>query len=154
MNRVINISIIALLALASCKKHKANLAEDDYMIFGHYFGECLGEQCVETYKLTEDKLFEDSQDNYGGGPFSFVELDSDIFSDVYDLVDEFPEELDDVTDATFGCPDCHDQGGVYIQYNRDGETKEWRIDRNKEAIPAYLHGFIDSISEAIDKINN
>ena len=30
-------------------------------------GECTGERCIETYKVEDDKLYEDVLDRYAGG---------------------------------------------------------------------------------------
>ena len=45
-----------------CDKEK--LKSSDYLIFGSFYGMCQGEQCVETFKLTKDFLYEDRKDEY------------------------------------------------------------------------------------------
>ncbi|MEM9687322.1 MAG: hypothetical protein AAF934_10435 [Bacteroidota bacterium] len=56
--------------------------------------------------------------------------------------------------CTFGCPDCTDGRGVFIQYSENGNVKSWRIDQIKVNVPGYLHNFIDKVNEKIDFINN
>lgn len=29
---------------------------------------------------------------------------------------------------TIGCPDCHDQGALYLAFEDNGEVNEWKID--------------------------
>lgn len=144
--------ILTVIILTSCQKDE--IIKNDYLIFGHFYGECAGESCVETYKLTNDKLYEDLNDNYYATSFNFVELSNDKFNDVNDLSDFLPDLLLDENDSTFGCPDCHDQGGLFVSYNKDDELKSWRIDQSKDDVPNYLHDFIDKINEKIALINN
>ena len=155
MTRLLTGVLLAVIFISACKKaDKDEPFSGDYLIFGHFYGECIGEGCVETYKLTDTKLYEDTNDNYSGAePFSFVELTDAQFDKVRDLVDDFPQELLDEEEGVFGCPDCADQGGLLIKYAKSGNIKTWRIDQNKEGVPAYLHGFMNSVNEKIDLIN-
>jgi len=150
------ILILAVVFIQSCDKNdEIELSDNEYLIFGHFYGECLGEDCIVTYKLTDKKLFEDNNDNYSGtGPFDFNELGIDKFSQVKDLIDYFPKELLNSNETTFGCPDCADQGGIFIQYVKNGDVNSWRIDQSKNDVPDYLHSFIDKVNEKIELINN
>ena len=154
----INILILLFLLalLTSCTKDDdITIDANSYLIFGHFYGECLGEGCVETFKLTDTKLFEDTNDNYSGtGDFNFVELSNDQFDLVKNLPDFFPSNLLNENDKTFGCPDCADQGGIFIQYVKGNSIKSWRIDQSKGQVPSYLHSFMDQINEKIGLINN
>lgn len=62
-------AIAALLILLSlttgCEKEDdIKLSDSDYLIFGHFYGECVGEACVEILRLEESKLLGDTKDNY------------------------------------------------------------------------------------------
>ena len=142
------------LFVGSCGKEDIRIDDGDYLIFGHYYGFCLGEECIETFKLTDSKLYEDTNDNYSGEDFNFVALDQSLFEQVKDLEVAFPSELfSDDGDGTFGCPDCADGGGLFIQKVIGGETNTWRIDQTKQNVPKYLHTFMDKINEKIALIN-
>ena len=144
-----------ILFLFSCnKKCDLELAQNDFLIFGHFYGECFGEGCVETFKLTCDKLFEDLNDNYSGTDFNFIELENDVFEQVEDLIDYFPNQLLSESEATLGCPDCADQGGLLIQYSENGTLQSWRIDQSQSSVPDYLHEFMAKVNEKIYLINN
>ncbi len=133
----------------------ASSTDFEYLIFGHFHGECFGEECIETFKLTSDQLFEDTTDVYGGlGPFNFMELEEDRFQVAKDLVNYFPSQLLISRFETFGCPDCSDQGGLFINYSKGEEEDSWWIDRNKDQVPEYLHEFIDAVDKKIELINN
>ena len=155
MNKLSPITLILLVTLLiSCKK--SNLGENDYLIFGHFYGECWGERCVETFKLTDIKLFEDTTDSYqyqspnNGG---FVKLSNYKFKLVKDLTDYFPIKLFNESNTVFGCPDCADQGGLYIEYKKNGNIGHWTIDQRTRNVPDYLHKFIDKVNEKIELIN-
>ncbi len=138
----------------SCNKDCITLNEQNYLVFGHFYGMCAGEGCVETYKLTDMKLYEDLIDDYSGQNLEFVELENETFAQVSDLVDFFPNQLLSEEETVFGCPDCSDGGGLFIQYSDNGNLKSWRIDQFQNNVPSYLHAFIDQVNEDIALINN
>tara|TARA_B110000908_G_C10236277_1_gene443512 strand:- start:760 stop:1227 length:468 start_codon:yes stop_codon:yes gene_type:complete len=147
--------LIVIGAFTSCNKDNDNITinEQSFLIFGHFYGECFGEGCVETYKLTDVKLYEDIVDDYSGQNLDFVELDNEQFELVNDLADFFPTQLLNESDTIFGCPDCADGGGLFIQYSYNGVLKSWRIDQVQNNVPTYLHNFIDQVNERIVLIN-
>ena len=148
--------LMAIVILTSCNKDEDSITinEQNFLVFGHFYGMCVGESCVETYKLTDLKLYEDILDDYSGQNLDFVELDNETFEQINDLVDFFPNQLLNETDTVFGCPDCSDGGGLFIQYSDNGNLKSWRIDQFQENVPSYLHSFIDKVNEKIVLINN
>ena len=149
------ILIIILAGILACNSNdEIILNENNFLIFGHFYGECFGEGCIETYKLTDKKLFEDTNNKYSGTDFNFIELDDNTFEGVKDIIDFFPNQLLNSNKSTFGCPDCADGGGLFIQYSENGNVKSWRIDQTKVDVPAYLHNFIDKVNEKIHFINN
>lgn len=150
MRRLIMIAL-SLLVLVACKKSTEKLESNDYIIFGHFYGFCVGEECVEMYMLTDSKLYEDTVD-YGGD--EYVELSNSLYEDVKDIDGAIPVELTAQPDSTFGCPDCHDQGGVRLII-KSGETiQRWTFDNDLDAIPGYAHGIVNLIHEKITIINN
>ena len=149
--------ILPLLFIFSCEDKKEEKTEINYLIFGHFYGFCSGEECIEIFKLTETKLFEDINDNYPGqSPYdgSFEVIGNDKFKLVKDLMKYFPENILNESKLVFGCPDCADQGGLYIEYNVNGTARNWSIDQNKTQVPSYLHDFMDRINKKIKIIND
>ena len=53
-----------LIAISSCKKDNLILSTSDYLIFGHFYGECSGEKYIEIFRLEQNQLFEDTKDIY------------------------------------------------------------------------------------------
>jgi len=128
--------------------------EGDYLVFGHFYGMCVGDGCVSTYKLTDDALFKDLNHNYSGTDFDFETMSPASFESVKDLMEHIPSALLNENEAIIGCPDCADQGGLLIQYSKNGRLKSWRMDQNKNNVPNYLHSFIDKVNAKINLINN
>lgn len=159
---------VMTLFLGACDKENT-LNEDEtpdttvkegHLIFGHFYGECFGEGCVEIFKIENDQLFEDSNDTYPTiypmGDFydgDFTALDNAKFELVEDLVDAFPSALLDETEKQIGIPDAGDWGGLYIEYDFDGVHQYWLLDQMKSNVPDYLHEFIDKVNDKISIIN-
>ena len=152
-------SILILVAcyglFASCKKDAYLPTDaDQYLIFGHYYGECFGEACVETFKLTHTALYEDTNDPYAGnGPFNFEKLPDSQYVSAKHMFKQIPNELLEQPDSTFGCPDCADGGGLYIEYKKNNFIGKWRIDQYEGHVPAFLHPFIQEVNRTIRDIN-
>lgn len=138
---------LTMSLLFSCKKQDITPVNDnDYLIFGQYFKDCEGEKCIETFLLSDGKLYEDLSDSYSRNVhFNFVELSDEDYKNTANLLDSFPKKLLKDRKHTFGCPDCSGQGGLYIAYKKEGELKSWNIDPTKKNVPAYLHNFIDDV---------
>ncbi|MRI01657.1 hypothetical protein GH721_14025 [Kriegella sp. EG-1] len=147
------ISAVGILISCSNDDDRIEINKQNFLIFGHFYGECAGEGCVETFKLTENKLFEDTVDDYSGKNLDFVELSAENFEQVKDLKNFFPSQLLNNSENTIGCPDCADGGGLYISYSENGNVRNWRIDQTKDNVPSYLHNFIDKVNEKIRVIN-
>ncbi len=153
------ILLLLTISFSSCDEDdnelkEVNLTENNYLIFGHFYGECLGEMCVETFKLTSSRLYEDTTDDYYKiEPFNFVELGEDKFDKVKDLTSYFPVSLFINDSEQYGYPDWGDQGGYFIQYVEGASFRTWTIDKRKSSIPDFLHEFTDKVNEKIEIIN-
>lgn len=154
--RFVLVLVVSML-FCSCSPdiddERFGISEDSFLIFGHFYGECFGEGCVETYMLTDAQLLEDTIDDYSGQQLNFEALDDALYQQVRDLPEFFPLELLNKNDSVIGCPDCADGGGLYIVYSKNGNQQRWRIDQAKGNVPAYLHDFIDQVNARIALIN-
>ncbi len=153
--RKIIFGLFALGIILACNSDDNGVVLNDqnFLIFGHFFGECGGEKCIETYKLTSNALFEDTLDDFSLENRDFVALNDTLFEQVQDLPTFFPIPLLNQSETIIGCPDCADGGGLFVLLSRNGNERSWRIDLAKENVPDYLHGFIDKINEKIALIN-
>ncbi|MEO1655983.1 MAG: hypothetical protein AAFU64_20755 [Bacteroidota bacterium] len=146
------------ILLTSCADQLDPILEpESFLIFGTYYGFCQGD-CADIFKLTPDKLFEDQSDYLREmNDFEFTELSPEQFNQTKDILNNFPEEQLLREEASIiGCPDCADQGGIYIVYKMGGveekSTRVWYIDQSKSAVPNYLHPFIDAVKAKVQAL--
>ncbi len=153
---------LGMASLAGCDKECdcAGTGEFEYMVFGHFYGECGGEGCVEMYKLTEVALYEDSTDVYptfvSAYEGQYYSLSNEKFQLVKDLIYEFPEELYAESNRVQGMPDAADWGGIYVEMkykDEPGLSGFWLLDQNENNMPQVYNDFVDKINEKIALIN-
>ena len=117
---------------------------------------CMGESCVEYYKLTPTDLFENVEDTYPGSNAPYggeYRLQSRInFMKVKDLPDLIPQELFSETEHVIGMPDAGDWGGIYLEVSKDGEQYFWLIDKMDMYLPSYLPSFVEEVEKRISLI--
>ena len=153
---ILSMICLTIFLLTSCKKDEVELSDSDYIVFGHFYGECLGEQCVKIFRLEKDKPFEDTKKQYPNR-FNFyegdyVQLSQQKFNDTKDLTNYFPTDLLNESDTVIGQPDAGDWGGLYVEYNVDGVRKFWLLDQMKSNVPSKYHNFIDKVNEKIAQL--
>jgi hypothetical protein len=153
---IIITACLSIVLVTSCIKDSSEPLASDYIIFGHFYGECKGEQCVEIYRLENDILFEDSSDRYPDSQNFYdgkwVDLSRDKFDAAKDLVNFFPADLLDEPGTVIGQPDAGDWGGLYIEYSLNETRRFWLLDQMKSNVPEKYHGFIDKVNEKIEKL--
>ena len=142
--------------ILSCSEEDPSSDQFDYLIFGTFYGECIGEECIEIFRIEDGKLFEDLDDRYpdGGSQESgnYMELSEEKYQEVKNLYDTIPELLWALTDGTIGCPDCTDGGGVYVEIQRGDENKFWVLDNFLNRIPEPYHEIVNTIHDSVNKI--
>jgi hypothetical protein len=148
---------LTVFLLTCCKKDEnLELSKSDYIIFGHFYGECAGEWCVEIFKLEQGKLFEDTEDKYPNkNAFydgNYVQLSQQKFNDTKDLINYFPTDLLNETGTVIGQPDAGDWGGLYVEYNFDGVRQFLLLDQMERNVPTKYHNFIDKVNEKIEHL--
>ncbi|MBK9256336.1 MAG: hypothetical protein IPM42_12685 [Saprospiraceae bacterium] len=150
------ITTIAILFVSfGCKKDEA-FQEEDVLVFGEFRGFCMGESCIEIFRLEPDKLFEDLNDTYPNGQDFYVGnwqlLSNDLFANVKDVIDFFPAELLEESRKVIGTPDSFDQGGYYIEYKSGDFHNFWIIDQDRKAVPTEYHEFLDKITAKVSQL--
>jgi hypothetical protein len=138
----------------------AGTGQFDYMVFGHFYGECAGEDCVEIYKFDAEHLYEDSTDVYPNGLAAYAgeyyTLPDSKFQAVKDLLNAFPEELYEESNTVIGMPDAADWGGIYVEVkfeNNPSMSGFWLLDQNESFMPQVYNDFVDRINEKIALIH-
>ena len=156
MNRKLLVILSIVFIAASCKKDSnQKLAGSGYLVFGHFYGECLGEHCIDIFRLEENGLMEDTADNYPtANDFyrgNYVSLSQQQFDSTKDLITYFPAGLLQ-ENTVIGQPDWADGGGLYIEYNFGGIRKFWLIDQIQDNVPDDYHSFMDKVNEKIERL--
>lgn len=155
---------LLLLSFISCDKKEESVnpkaGDLEYFVFGHFYGECGGEGCVEIYKLEEGHLFEDTRDVYPTWvtPYdgTYILLPEGKFDLVKDIIEYFPEELYAETENVLGQPDAGDWGGIYVEIkyvDDEGKSGFWLLDQNTYNMPDIYNAFVARINEKIYLIN-
>ena len=147
-----------MINIMSCDKSEVDgIGPSDYLVFGHYYGKCFGEGCVETFKLEDRRLLEATFDQYA--PQSFYNFEAfDVLSDakfeaVKDLISFFPEELLSDERTIIGQPDAGDWGGIYVEIKTESIHRFWLLDQMDTDMPEKYNAFVDRINEKITLIN-
>ena len=97
--------------------------------------------------LQGDSLFEDLNDSFDRS-FNFSPLSAELFNQVSDLRTLIPDELNELDGQIFGCPDCADAGGIYLQLV-DQDDKVFTIDQDTNGLPEYLQIFAGQVNDRI-----
>ena len=122
--------LIALLAL-SCENEPAfELQNTDYLIFGWYAGECAGD-CIAAFRVSNQSLEEDTTTRFYRQDYTFQAgrvLDNDTWSRASTLISSLPTDLIQSGTDIYGCPDCADQGGIFLIFNQAGQTRTILLD--------------------------
>jgi hypothetical protein len=158
------IIFFALLVFTSCEKEDPINECDCYTIseftFGHFYGKCAGEGCVEIFRvdLDQQKLFEDVNDFYPrhdtlyNGNFE-TELSDDKYQQVKDLLQYVPSGLYQESQTVLGQPDAGDWGGIYFEMQLADGRRFWLLDQMDKNMPQEYNDFVDKINERIAIIN-
>jgi len=158
MNKALIALIFSLAIFDSCQKHEEDPEQNpEYILFGHFYGFCVGEQCVEIFKLTEDGLFEDDTDQYPNRDKiyegNYKKLGDDKYQLVKSLFEQIPSQLLNEKDTVIGAPDASDGGGIYFAIKDGNGTRFWLIDQFEHNIPEYLKPFKQQVNNSISLIN-
>ena len=143
------------MLFAGCKKDPA--VNSDYFIIGSYYGECLGD-CAILYKAENNKLYADKVKwfylNVNSSILEFKDspLSNDKFILVNNLKNDLPNYLRNYPGKIFGCPDCADQGGIYIEIGESGKVIFWNIDTSIANLPEEIKNYIVQCKEVLEQL--
>jgi len=158
MKQLLYVSLL-LLVFASCEKERAQrpiketgLPESVVFSFGVSRGFCVGE-CTKFYSITNEQLFpDDMQQLQKPLVFKTTALSNEKYLIAKSLTDSFPAFLTNNPDTTFGCPDCHDQGAIYLEVKDDGVVKYWNIDTDETRQPAEIKAYIQQLFAVLNQL--
>ena len=122
----------------------------EYFIFGTSYGECGGD-CAKIFKLEGSQLFADDGLEYLSTeevPFQTTGLSFEKRTLAVELSQQLPTDLLTETNGQIGCPDCRDQGTVFIKIKTGGQVQFWFIDPDDAKYAA----FCEAVREAVQKM--
>ena len=148
--------LIALLAF-SCENEPAfELQNTDYLIFGWYAGECAGD-CIAAFRVSNQSLEEDTTTRFYRQDYTFQAgrvLDNDAWSRASTLISSLPTDLIQSGTDIYGCPDCADQGGIFLIFNQAGQTRTILLDTvDTDDQPTSIINFKDQMSALIQEFS-
>ena len=152
------ISLFAILLMSCEEKDCCAPPPTEYIVFGHFYGYCIGEGCIEIYRMDNEKILEDTSDQYPGnsdfypGVFN-VQLQGEKFELVNDLESYIPAELWNETNVVIGQPDGGDWGGIYFEIKKGSTHQFWLLDQMENNMPEAYNLFVDKINEKIALIH-
>lgn len=121
--------LIFFISFSNCVKK--NDSENTVAVSSLIFGKSvpLQEGNVEYYKLDKQSIFPDSIINFNKELiFSVQPLSKEKHAKALPLLEKFPGFLMSNPDKTFGCPNCSDQGTIYLETTYQGKVMKWVID--------------------------
>ena len=152
MKKITALAIICI-ALVSCKKETARPAGTNYFAFGYYYGFC-GPSCSEMYKIDNQRLYKDSIAISFPTPviYSAIPLTNAEYQLALPLQNSFPAYLQARPDTTIGCPDCRDQGTVYIEKSTNGVVQHWVIDMDDSVLPVEIRNYVLNLQSVVGQL--
>jgi len=106
-------------------------SEIEYLVFGR-FSSGMGGGDSQMFRVTRTDFTQEVVE-----PF-FARLDYEYNPEItmtdadrnnaQQLIDLLPTELVDSPKDTYGCPDCYDQGGFYLEFGNEAERKKMLLD--------------------------
>jgi hypothetical protein len=175
-NLTIKLLALPIFALLSCKepaqqevaknaipqKTAATLPVPTQITFGRFCGECMS-HCATMYRyIAEDQktMVADNTDSYFGNRKPTV-FDTSLKGAAYlklgdEIIGQIPRVLlDSKKDTeTFGCPDCDDGCGLYLEVEVNGTTKQFYIDYQTDALNGEIKAFSDYLKTRIADIES
>jgi hypothetical protein len=157
MLRIVWIPVFYLLLTASCRTgyEVAPPIEEEYFAFGKAYGECGG-NCATFFAVKNGKAYADDMNYfYRNGEdlvFSPNPLSANKYLKIKELANSMPTYLTSHSNQTFGCPDCRDQGLIYIEKRLNGQKAHWMIDPDKDKQPVEIQNYIDKISTVFNQL--
>lgn len=156
--RLLTISIIVvLLGTAACKKHDCNHLDADYFIFGRAYGMCGGPNCAQFYKIENGRVFADDMDYYtyeNVFTFSNAPLSQAKYSIAFQALSTLPAYMTSNPGQTWGCPDCHDQGGLHFAWSENGITHYWHVDTDMNEQPPAIRPYMAQVNDILNQLAN
>jgi hypothetical protein len=143
-----------LLLFNACEKEHTCVTQDDVFVFGTGYGFCAGD-CAHLFQIRHGKLYADNIDNLylDSVTFSKVALPDSMYQHARALPGLLPPYLMQHPNEVLGCPDCYDQGMIYVELWQKGKKTTWKMDTNTGALPPEVQPFAQQILNAMELLH-
>jgi len=148
--------VAAILVLLSCEYKQVtpgdSFSSADSFTFGFAGGWCTG---ARFWLLRDQKLLVDSiKGCYRGETLAFqsTPLPSGSYALAKKILDDLPPYLFKNPTKTFGCPNCADQGTLYLGMTYKGSTYSWTLDPDTANLPTEIKGYVKEINELLSQL--
>ncbi len=154
---IIAYSLFALLLLQCSASKEENSQPIDYLLFGTKYGKCIS-GCNRLYYMDGKNLYQfisKSHEELTATEFTSkgILLSQDKYNKYKNLLDFLPTDLDLSDLDTFGCPNCYDQGEIYIEYKKDNVVRKFRADTKQADNPVWLRAFAENLKLAVEDLS-
>jgi len=132
----------------------------NYVTFGVYCGECMG-HCATMFRYNcngnMNTFFIDTNDTYfknrGGIIFKKYINTHENFAVAQSVIDRMPKQLLKAGPwKRFGCPDCTDGCGIYLEVGQEQGVKQFYIDYQTGQLTEEMKEFAEFLKTAIAKL--
>ena len=151
--KILSLLLLTVL-LFSCKKELDPNA--DYIIFATHSMTCAGEESMQVFKLSGNKLYKKEGPGdflYGYFNGEFQSLNNSKYKKAKKIDNLFPSTLLDEIDWIIGNPrDCLGSGGYRIEYKKGARHEWYYIDDDLTQVPEYLHLFLNELNTVIQDL--
>ena len=145
--------LIAVALLAGARVYAQRVVLDK-LVFGTYYGMCRID-CINIYCVESNQLQKDDSVTYGKLDWFYYftptrKMDAAKHKFAKGLLSQVPMELLSRNRTTIGCPDCADQGGIFIQAMSGPVSATLKLDiTDTEEQSAEVIAFKKKILEAV-----
>ncbi|WP_276498738.1 hypothetical protein [Pontibacter litorisediminis] len=148
------LGVILLLASGFIQKTPT---QDSYLIFGRFYKDCVGGECMKLYKLENNSLYEFLEDSTNYPSFNqfhtgdFRKLSQEKYNRISTLAASIPQELLEIKSGFVGKTD-HNWSGYYIEYAKGGERKFWIFDEARRDVPPAYLPLLNEIEKSLNEV--
>ncbi len=147
-------ALILLLSVMTLSCSDQDVNENDYLVFGTYYGFCIG-NCTNIYKIENGQLFKDKLERPIIEDLSFHSdpLPKNKFHIAQQLLKDLPDYFMNNKGDTLGCPNCGDQGSYIVEIRNQFGLQRFIIDPWIDPVEySEVRIFMDKIDDVLIKI--
>lgn len=158
MKKSLSLFLLIFLSFSACDDGFTEVVNEDYFVFGRFSGFCVGD-CFSVFKADSESLTEDeTSEKYTGADYEYIPgrtLNQGELLLAKELFAEIPSTLLANDKEVYGCPDCADQGGFYINFKINGIERTFLLDtRQTDDQSETLLTYKEKLATLIQELNS